>query len=119
MGGIDESAIDKLSSVCEFAKLIQSKSQGGCDLRGGMFPIWYGNDGQRAAIWYSADEILCPIRELTLSSRPPHKKVGHPLDLPRTSRQRSCGFSVTFSSISTRTGKRYAKRTRLQISACT
>ena len=26
MGGIDESAIDKLSSVCEFAKLIQSKS---------------------------------------------------------------------------------------------
>ena len=33
MGGIDESAIDKLSSVCEFAKLIQSKSQGGCDLK--------------------------------------------------------------------------------------
>eukprot|EP00955_Chlamydomonas_euryale_P067252 359793-Chlamydomonas_euryale.AAC.24 len=26
MGGIDESAIDKLSSVCEFAKLIASKS---------------------------------------------------------------------------------------------
>ena len=29
MGGIDESAIDKLSSVCEFAKLIQTKSTQG------------------------------------------------------------------------------------------
>ena len=26
MGGIDESSIDKLSSVCEFAKLVRSKS---------------------------------------------------------------------------------------------
>ncbi len=26
MGGIDESSIDKLSSVCEFAKLIRAKS---------------------------------------------------------------------------------------------
>ncbi|KAG1678206.1 hypothetical protein FOA52_016143 [Chlamydomonas sp. UWO 241] len=29
MGGIDESSIDKLSSVCEFAKLIQKKSSAG------------------------------------------------------------------------------------------
>jgi len=33
MGGIDESSIDKLSSVCEFAQLIRSKSAAGADAR--------------------------------------------------------------------------------------
>jgi|LauGreSBDMM110SN_4_FD.fasta_scaffold728693_1 hypothetical protein len=43
MGGIDESAIDKLSSVCEFAKLIQSKSQGGKPEPGRLDALlWYG-----------------------------------------------------------------------------